>query len=170
MAKKAIKKEDSDISLENVLSAVDKKNIDWWETLTLAQQKKFSSWLYMRYVSNVGGNADLARYYLIAVNERVNKKFSEIKNHNKLQYLLMTTASPSMGKQFHQFINPPKIGKSNRKKINLLTKLFPMVNDQELEVLAETNSDKDIEQYLISMGWPDKEIKAAFSNKNTDED
>jgi hypothetical protein len=170
MAKKSVKKEDSDISLESVLPAVDRKDIDWWETLSPAQQKKFSAWLYMRYVSNVTGNSDLARYYLMAVNERVNKHFSEIKNHSKLQYLLMTTASPGMGKQFHQFISPPRVGKSNKKQINLLAKLFPMANDQELEVLLETNTDKDIEQYLISLGWPDKEIKNALSNKNTDED
>jgi hypothetical protein len=170
MAKKSVKKEDSDISLESVLPAVDRKDIDWWETLSPAQQKKFSAWLYMRYASNVTGNADLARYYLMAVNERVNKHFSEIKNHNKLQYLLMTAASPGMGKQFHQFISPPRVGKSNKKQINLLAKLFPMSNDQELEVLLESNTDKDIEEYLISLGWTDKEIKNALSNKNTDED
>lgn len=170
MAKKSVKKEDSDISLENVLSAIDRKDVDWWETLTPAQQKKFSSWLYMRYASNATGNSNLSRYYLIAVNERVNKKFSELKNHSKLQYLLMTTTSPGMGKQFHQFISPPKVGKSNRKKINLLAKLFPMANDKELEVLLETNTDRDIEEHLMSLGWTDKDIKAALSNKNTDED
>jgi hypothetical protein len=82
----------------------------------------------------------------------------------------MTSASPSMGKQFHQFINPPKIGKTNKKQINLLSKLFPMSSNQELEVLAEVNSDKDIEEYLISLGWSDKEIKNAMSNKHTDEE
>jgi hypothetical protein len=170
MAKKSVKKEDSAISLESVLPAVDRKDIDWWETLAPAQQKKFSAWLYMRYASNVTGNADLARYYLMAVNERVNKHFSEIKNHNKLQYLLMTTASPGMGKQFHQFISPPKLGKSNKKTLNLLEKLFPMSNTQELELLSELNDLEALEKYLISMGWPDKEIKAALANKNADEE
>lgn len=170
MAKKATKPSEADISLDNVLSAIDKKNVDWWETLNPAQQKKFSSWLYMRYTSNIPNDADLARYYVIAVNERVNKKFSAIKNHSKLQYLLMTTASPGMGKQYHQWLTPPKVGKTNKKRINLLSKLFPNVNDKELEVLDQVNTDKDIEGYLISLGWTDKEIKVALSNKNTDED
>lgn len=170
MAKKAAKTSDADISLDNVLSAVDKKNTGWWETLTEAQQKKFSSWLYMRYVSNVTGDPDLARYYVMAVNERVNKKFSTLKNHPKLQYLLMTSASPGMGKQYHQWLPPAKVGKSNRKRLNLLAKLFPNVSDKELEVLDKINTDKEIEEYLISLGWTDKEIKAGLSNKDTDED
>lgn len=169
MIKKATKSEDS-ISLDNVLPAVDRKDINWWETLNPGQQKKFPAWLYMRYVSNVSGDPNLARYYLLAVNERVNKKFSDVKGHNKLHYLSMTSASPGMGTQFHQFLPPPKLGKSNKKIFNLLEKLFPMANDQELELLSDINDNTELEQYLISMGWTDKEIKATLSNKNTDED
>lgn len=169
MAKKAANPE-ANISLESVLPAIDRKDTDWFDNLNPAQQKKFSSWLYMRYASNVKGDSDLARYYLLAVNQRVNRKFSDLKGHSKLQYLLMTTTSPGMGKQFHQFIAPPKLGKTNKKQINLLEKLFPMANSQELELMAEINSEKDIEDYLISHGWTDKEIKAALATKNADED
>jgi hypothetical protein len=164
------KKTEDSISLDNVLPAIDRKDKDWWETLTPAQQKKFPAWLYMRYASNVKGNADLARYYLLAVNERVNKKFSDIRKHPKLQYLLMTSASPDMGKQFHQYLAPPKGGKTNSKRLKLLEQLFPNANDLELDVLAEVNTTKDIEEHLISLGWTDKEIKNALSTKDTDEE
>ncbi len=171
MAKKVAVKDESSIALENVLPAIDRKDIDWWETLTPAQQKKFPAWLYMRYTSNVTGNPNLARYYLIAVNERVNKKFSDVRKHPKLQYLLMTSASPGMGKQFHQFISPPKMGKDNKKSnIKLLEKLFPHANSREIEILSKINSDEDIHNYLIDLGWTDKEIKAALSNKNADDE
>lgn len=169
MAKKTVKSED-EISLDNVLPAVDRKDINWWETLTSTQQKKFPAWLYMRYTSSVNGNSDLARYYLLATNERVNKKFSDLKGHDKLRYLLMTATSPGMGKQYHSFLPPPKLGKSNKKTLNLLEKLFPMSNAQELELLSELNDADALEKYLVSMGWPDKEIKAALSNKNADEE
>lgn len=171
MAKKATVKDESSISLESVLPAIDRKDVDWWETLTPAQQKKFSAWLYMRYTSNVTGNADLARYYLLAVNERVNKKFSDVRKHPKLQYLLMTTASPDMGKQFHQFIAPPKMGKENKKSnVKLFEKLYPNANRQELEILSTINSEEDILEHLISLGYSDKEIKSVLSTKDTDED
>jgi hypothetical protein len=163
-------KKEYDIELKEVLAAIDRKDIDWWETLTPSQQNKFSSWLYMRYISNVSGSADFAEYYLAAVNERVNKKFNTLKDHPKLQYLLLTTASPGLGKQFHSFIKPGKRGTTNKKRINLLEKLFPLANNQELEVLDKINTDQDIENYLIELGWTDKEIKNALSNKDTDED
>lgn len=171
MAKKAAVKDESSIALDNVLPAIDRKDTDWWETLTPAQQKKFSSWLYMRYTSSVTGNPDLARYYLLAVNELVNKKFSDVRKHPKLQYLLMTSASPGMGKQFHQFIAPPKMGKDNKKSnIKLFEKLYPNANSQELEILAAINSEEDILEHLISLGYSDKEIKSVLSVKDTDEE
>lgn len=163
------KTDESNINLDSVLSAVDTKNVDWFDNLNATQQKKFSSWLYMRYTSNVKGDPDLARYYLLATNQRVNKKFSDLKNHQKLQYLLMTTASPGLGKHYHQFISPPKVGKSNTKRLNLLEKLFPNLNDQELELLLEVNDDNDIKNYLISLGWTDKDIKNALSTKSQDD-
>ena len=169
MVKKAVKSEDS-ISLDNILPAVDKKNIEYYDTLNQEQQKKFPSWLYMRYVSSVKGDPDLARYYLLATNMCVNKKFSDLKNHNKLHYLSMTAASPGLGKQYHQFIAPPKNSKVNKKRINLLEKLFPHLNDKELEVLDAINTNDDIKDHLMSLGWTDKDIKNAMSNKNTDED
>ena len=45
-----------------------------------------------------------------------------------------------------------------------------MSNAQELELLSELNDADALEKYLVSMGWPDKEIKAALSNKNADEE
>lgn len=151
----------SDIKLANVLPAIDRKDKAWWETLNPDQKAKFPAWLYMRYASSVDGNADFARYYLMAVNESVNKHFNTIKHHPKLQYLLMAAASPGLGSQKHSWIPPGKKGKAN-KKINLLAKLFPNANDDELEVLATINSDEDLIQELESRGWTTKDIKAAM--------
>ena len=169
MAKKAADSESS-ISLDNVLPAVDRKNLDWWETLNPSQQQKFPSWLYMRYCSSVQGPADLSRYYLMAINQRVNRNFNVIKKHKKLQYLLMTSASPGMGKQYHPYIQPPRQGKGVTKKRNLIAELFPFANQKEIDVILSCNSDDDIKDYLISLGWTDKDIKAAFAKKDNDND
>lgn len=169
MAKKPAVKSESDISLDNVLPAVDRKDVNWWETLTPPQQAKFPAWLYMRYSSSVNGPADMSRYYLMAVNERVNKKFNDIRKHGKLQYLLMTSASPGMGKQYHQFIPPMKGAKGSSKRVKLFEELFPNLNDLELEIMMDSNTDADVLEYLVSLGWTDKEIKSALSTK-VDED
>lgn len=155
--------DESAIKLADVLPAVDRKDRAWWDTLNPLQKQKFPAWLYMRYTSSVKGNADFARYYLMAVNESVNKRFNAIKEHPKLQYLLMTAASPGMGTQRHEFVKPIKRGKAD-KKSKLLAKLHPNANDQELEILAQINDDMDIIRELEDRGWTQKDIKAAMKD------
>ncbi len=162
MAKKA----EYSIELNDLLSAIDSKNRVWWDNLTKEQQDKFNSWLYMRYTSSVTTNEDFSRYYLMAVNEVVNKDFTAIKKHPKLQYLLLTAASPGLGKQRHTYIAPPKAGKGSKKKYNLLSKLFPMSNDTELEILGQS-SDEELKLYLESLGWTDKDIGQTLKKLNT---
>lgn len=159
--------EESDIKLNDVLPAVDRKDRNWWNKLNSAQRSKFPAWLYMRYAASAEGNPDISRYYLMAVNEAVNKRFNTIKNHPQLQYLLMTAASPGIGTVKHKWIAPAKRGKAD-KRTKLLSKIFPNANDDELEILSKINDEKDIVAYLESMGWQDKEIKAATKGTSDD--
>ena len=157
--------DESSIKLADVLPAVDRKDRDWWEGLKQAQRDKFPSWLYMRYASNVEGNADFARYYLMAVNETVNKHFNTVRHHPKLQYMLMTAASPGMGTQRHGWIPPAKRGRADKKE-KLLSKLYPNASDDELEVLSAINDDIDIIRELEDRGWTQKDIKAAMKGSD----
>ena len=158
--------DESAIRLNDVLPAIDRKDHAWWDRLKQPQKDKFPAWLYMRYASSVEGNPDLARYYLMAVNETVNKRFNLLKDHPKLQYLLMTAASPGMGSVRHSWVPPSKRGKAD-KKIKLLAKLHPNAKDDELETLAQINDDMDIIRELEDRGWTQKDIKAAM--KGVDE-
>ena len=157
--------DDSAIKLADVLPAIDRKDRDWWDRLRPAQRDKFPSWLYMRYAASVEGNPDFARYYLMAVNETVNKHFSSLKGHAKLQYMLMTAASPGMGTQRHGWIPPSKRGKAD-KKIKLLNKLFPNAKEDDLEVLASVSDDVDLIRELEDRGWTQKDIKAAMKGSD----
>lgn len=155
---------DSDIKLNSVLPAVDNKDMDWWETLSEPQQSKFQAWLYMRYVSSVKGDADLAKFYVMSTNEAVNKRFNDVRKHPKLQYMLMAVASPGMGSVNHTWIAPPKRGKSDPNS-KILASIYPDANEAELEIMARKNTDDDIKAYLMECGWSDKDIKAAFKGK-----
>ena len=157
--------DESAIKLADVLPAIDRKDHDWWDRLKQPQKDKFPAWLYMRYASSVEGNADFARYYLMAVNETVNKHFNTIKNHPKLQFMLMTASSPGMGIQRHGWIPPAKRGKAD-KKLKLLSKLYPNAGDDELEVLAAINDDIDVIRELEDRGWTQKDIKAAMKGSD----
>ena len=157
--------DESSIKLNDVLPAIDRKDRDWWSRLNPSQKDKFPSWLYMRYAASVQGDPDLSRYYLMAINETVNKRFNTLRNHQQLQYLLMTAASPGMGSQRHGWIPPTKRGKMD-KKVKLLNQIFPQAKPDEVEALAMINDDIDIIRELEDRGWSDKDIKAAMKGKD----
>jgi hypothetical protein len=106
----------------------------------------------IRYGSSVQGSRDLQEFYLISTNERLNKHFFTINRHPKLQWLCATTVSPGMGTQRHTWIAPKKRepGAGSIKK--QLSELFPHLKDDELEVLAEINTKKDIDAYVKALG------------------
>lgn len=156
---------DSGIKLADLFGAINRKDRDWWERLSDEQRKKFSSWLYSRYMSIVRhNNPDMHRYYVMAANKTLNCDLSKLtKNHAKLIYLLMTTLANDFTKADHQYIPPLKKNKSDKKannKMRVLSDLNPGSKDDDIEVLANIMSDKEFEELLISHGWELKKIKA----------
>ena len=134
------------------MAVFDRKDRTFYDSLTADERKKFSNFLMIRYGSSVQGGRDLQEFYLISTNERLNKHFFTINRHPKLQWLCATTVSPGMGTQRHTWIAPKKKepGAGSIKK--QLSELFPHLKDDELEVLAEINTKKDIEAYVKALG------------------
>lgn len=134
------------------MAVFDRKDRTFYDSLTVDERKKFSNFLMIRYGSSVQGSRDLQEFYLISTNERLNKHFFTINRHPKLQWLCATTVSPGMGTQRHTWIAPKKRepGAGSIKK--QLSELFPHLKDDELEVLAEINTKKDIDAYVKSLG------------------
>lgn len=151
------------IALRDILPAIDKKNYKFWDTLTAAQKKDFSTWLYMRYTSAVKSEPDMMRYYLMSTNLTLNKNFSAVKNHPQLVYYLMCAASPGLGTETHQWLPPGKKGKAN-KRTKIFSELYPTYSDAEIEILEQINTDEDLMEHLLDSGWTDNEIKAAFKS------
>jgi len=140
------------LSIQNEMTQFDRKNRGFYDELTVEERKKFSNYLMIRWGSAVQGNRDLQEFYLIATNERLNKKFFDINRHPKLQWLCATTVSPGLGTHRHPWIAPKKRepGASSIKK--QLMDLFPHLKNDEIEVLSEINTKKDIEAYVKSLG------------------
>ena len=140
------------LSINNEMAVFDRKDRTFYDGLTIDEKKKFSNFLMIRYGSSVQGGRDLQEFYLISTNERLNKHFFTINRHPKLQWLCATTVSPGMGTQRHTWIAPKKKepGAGSIKK--QLSELFPHLKDDELEVLAEINTKKDIEAYVKTLG------------------
>jgi hypothetical protein len=140
------------LSINNEMAVFDRKDRTFYDGLTVDERKKFSNFLMIRYGSSVQGGRDLQEFYLIATNERLNKHFFTINRHPKLQWLCATTVSPGMGTQRHAWIAPKKKEPGAGSVKKQLAELFPHLKDDELEVLAEINTKKDIDAYVKALG------------------
>lgn len=140
------------LSINNEMAVFDRKDRDFYDSLTVDERKKFSNYLMIRYGSSVQGSRDLQEFYLIACNERLNKHFFTINRHPKLQWLCATTVSPGIGIQRHQWISPKKKepGAGSIKK--QLAELYPHMKDDEIDLMSELNTKKDIDSYVKALG------------------
>ena len=140
------------LSIANEMTQFDRKNREFYNELADEERKKFSNFLMIRYGSSVQGSRDLQEFYLISTNMRLNKHFFTINRHPKLQWLCATTVSPGMGTQRHAWIAPKKKEPGAGSVKKQLSELFPHLKDDELEVLAEINTKKDIDAYVKALG------------------
>lgn len=129
----------------------DRKVRSFYDDLTAEEKKKFSNYLMIRWGSSVEGSRELQEFYLIATNERLNKHFFALSKHPKLQWLLATTVSPDMGAMRHTWIAPKKKESGGAKK-KKLAEIYPHANEDELAILCEIVSDKELKQYQKELG------------------
>jgi len=131
---------------------LDCKNRDFYRDLTAEERKKFSNYLMIRWASGVQGSRELQEFYVIATNERLNKHFFSLGRLPDLQWLCATTVSPDLGAQRHQWISPRKKepGASSMKK--QLSNLFPHFKSDEIDLLAEITTKKELAEYIKQHG------------------
>jgi len=139
----------------------DTKNRAFFDDLTEEERKKFSPFLMIRWGSVVEGDSDLQAYYLMSVNERLNKHFFDISttHHKKLQWLLASTVSPGMGTHRHTWLAAKKREGSNSKAEKFLRELYPHAKTDDIELLARLNDKKELKELARAHGWDDKRIK-----------
>lgn len=149
------------LNIANEMLQFDRKNRDFFDELSEDEQKKFSPFLMIRWGADVQGSAELQAYYLMSTNERLNKNFFDIstKEHKKFQWLLSTTVSPGMGKQYHKWLAAKK-KTGDSKAERFLEQQFPNLRADEIKLLAELNSKDELKQLARANGWDDKRIKS----------
>jgi len=140
------------LSIQNEMMCFDRKDRNFYSSLTDEERKKFSNFLMIRWGSSIQGSAELQHYYLQSSNHYVNKHFFAINRHPKLQWLCATAVSPGLGTQRHQWIAPKKkeAGASGIRK--QIAELFPHLKDDEVELMSTINTKKDIDAYLKQLG------------------
>jgi len=149
----------SSVPLKDVCLAIDKRNKTFYNNLDAEQQKKFSTWLYMRYASSVDGPI-FRDHYLEMINDLVNVNFNDLTKHKELQWLLISLCGIGK-KQFHPWIKPGK--RKEKPKIKTwLAKAFLNLKDSELDTLIELNTIDELKDYATQQGLTDKEIERIF--------
>ncbi len=139
------------------MSCFDRKDRDFYDSLTDEERKKFSNYLMVRWGSAVQGSQELQEFYLIATNERLNKHFFAVNRHPKLQWLMATSVSPGMGTHRHQWIAPKKKEAGSNEIKKILLELYPTMKISDIETLAAVIDKKELKQYLREHGNPDKD-------------
>jgi len=160
--------ENHDFDLFNALAALDKKDYGYYDRLTQEQQKKFVPYMLLMWMSAVKGNKDLQNYYVSSTDYYANKyMFNEnVQKHPKLQWLMLCAASPSLGKQFHQWIPniSPSISKlkiaAKVKDINdYYAKIYPKLNKDTLQELATDFVVNQKRKIYLSQLYPNYKIE-----------
>jgi hypothetical protein len=140
------------LNIANEMRMFDRKVRTFYDDLTAEEKKKFSTFLMIRWGSAVDGSRDLQEFYVIATNERLNKHFFDIGRHPKLQWLLATTVSPDVGTPRHPWIAPKKKEAGLSAKRKALMEIFPHYKDDEIDVMAEITTQKEIDAYNREAG------------------
>lgn len=141
------------IPLNQMLIAIDRKDRDFYDNLNEELKKKFSAFLAVKYCASVTGNPDLEHYYIASTNHYANKNLLDLSKHPKLQWLMLTAASPNAGIQKHTWIKQKpksKAGSGTIKKELLI--YFPTMKDDELDLLSTMVTKKELREYAKAYG------------------
>ena len=135
------------LNIANEMRQFDRKNRNFYDELTPEEKKKFSNYLMIRWGSAVEGPQDLQEYYVIATNERLNKHFFAVNKHPKLQWLMATSVSPDTGVHRRPWIAPKKKEAGLSAKRRALMAIYPHYKDDEIDVMAQITTQKEIDEY-----------------------
>lgn len=146
MAKVDDKFEKVDFDLFEAIAAIDKKDYGYYDRLTIEQQNKFNPYMPLMFTSCIKASRDLQGYYLLSTEYHANKYiFNEhVQKHPKLQWLMLCSASPGIGKQFHQYLPHIKESVSKLRDVpkskeiqEYYKKLYPKADADSLAELGD---------------------------------
>jgi hypothetical protein len=144
------------LNIGNEMRQLDRKNRDFYDELTPEERKKFSTFLMLRWGSAIEGSRELQEYYVQSCNHYLNKHFFDIGKHPKLQWLCATAISPNMGSIRHNWIAPKKKEAGLSAKRKALVAMYPHYKDDEIDVMCEITTQKEIDEYNRQAGQDKK--------------
>lgn len=143
------------IPLNKILTALDRKDRDFYDNLDADYKKGFSPFLMLRYASSIQGDPELEHYYIASTNHYANKNILEapLTKHPKLQWLMFTAVSPGIGTMRHNWIKQkPKPKNASTGIRKELAEIYPNMKDADLDVLSTMVTKKELKLYAKDHG------------------
>lgn len=173
--------EGQDFDLFEALTALDNKDYGYYDRLTEEQQKKFVPYMMTHWMSAIKKSGGLQGYYVRSVDYHANLHlFNEnVQKHPKLQWLMLCSSSPGMGKQFHQWIPHLSAKVTNLKESakvkdvkEYYTKIYPNASPSDLTAFSEAFVDDHAKKVYLAKLYPDlkREDIEMLSQLVTDDD
>jgi len=146
-----------------VIPALDRRNKKFYSTLTEEQKKEISIWTLTRWMSHA--YSDTAKQ-ICNVNHVANIDSKFLTKHKELQWMLLSMTGSGRPVK-HEWIAAPKGIKKNKLEEALLNH-FPLLRNDELELLLRLNTKKDFELFFKENAYDDKTIKELLKNWDSD--
>lgn len=173
--------EGQDFDLFEALTALDKKDYGYYDRLTEEQQKKFVPYMMTHWMSAVKANGGVQGYYVRSVDYYANLHlFNEnVQKHPKLQWLMLCSSSPGLGKQFHQWIPHLSSKVTNLKETpkvkdvrDYYAKIYPKASSDDVAAVSEAFVDDHAKKVYLAKLYPDlkREDIEMLSQLVTDDD
>jgi hypothetical protein len=170
-----------DFDLFEALAALDKKDYGYYDRLTEEQKQKFNPFMLIKWLTYIKGKTEVQQFYVLAGNEFGNKyMFNElVGKHPKLQWLMLCSATPGLGKQFRQWI--PQISErvsryKDKAKVEDIreyySKIYPNSDKELLNEIAKIYVTEHKKKVYLAEKFPEMNFEEieTLSNIITDDD
>jgi hypothetical protein len=141
-----------------VLPALDKHDINFYNTLTEEEKKAYTPLVLMRAMSSLCNQNPHAAFEILMVNDLVNIGFWNLSKHPELQHMLLCIAGLG-NKQYHPWIAAKGKGSNTKIIDDFLIELHPDINIDELALLRSQHNVESIKLLAQDAGKSDSEIK-----------
>ncbi len=146
------------LPLKDILGAIDMGAKDVWNELTDEQRKQVSFYLLNRYVSSIKGSRDNQELAVFKTNEYYNKHFFTLQKHKKLLWQLLCLSGNTNKIEYHEWIGYKKKAGDNSKATKFLSKMFPNMKQDEVELLARISTKKELLSLAEDYGIDKKDV------------
>ena len=150
------------IELKEKIAFVDLNGRGVWDEMTDDQRKSLKGEFFIlnRYISSAQDQKrEIQEHFVLTVNQYFNKNWNDLQKHPKLLWLLLCMCSYNGEKTFyHNWQGFKKKSGTGTKRMKFLEEIYPNRKQDELEMLAELTTDKDIKELARKYGMDEATI------------